>query len=395
LIARRYEESQNMTITVKILHCDWRDGRPRFNPSPALRRLGFARENLQTPTGRWMTHDEAEAWIGAKLAEAEQRRRNGTRSTPAPAAPGGRIRTVEDVFEDYWRSSAFASVAERTKVNYRSKARVLSHFDPELWVSPIEAFTRGVAIALYEAMFHKKGRHMANGMMSVMRLVFANAYDRERISVNPTERVKMKAADPRIRIATQDEINALMTVADRTDVELGDAIMIALYTGQRQADVLKLRDADIVDGRIRVRQNKTGARLAVRALPQLLDRVAMAKQRKALADFGHVETVVVNHAGDGCAFTSGRFRERMVTLKAEAAKVCKSVATLKFLDLRDTAITRLANAGCTIPQIAAISGHSLQSITNVLKHYLEANVEQADAATEKLAAWLEAQGIAL
>jgi putative transposase len=39
-------------------------------------------------------------------------------------------------------------------------------------------------------------------------------------------------------------------------------------------------------------------------------------------------------------------------------------------DLRGTAATMLAEAGCTTPQIAAITGHSLKTVTGILDKYL-------------------------
>jgi integrase len=41
-----------------------------------------------------------------------------------------------------------------------------------------------------------------------------------------------------------------------------------------------------------------------------------------------------------------------------------------FHDLRGTAVTMLAEAGCTTPQIAAITGHSLRTVTSILDRYL-------------------------
>jgi hypothetical protein len=43
---------------------------------------------------------------------------------------------------------------------------------------------------------------------------------------------------------------------------------------------------------------------------------------------------------------------------------------LHFQDLQGTAVTLLAAADATIPQIASITGHSLQSVTRILERYL-------------------------
>jgi integrase len=58
---------------------------------------------------------------------------------------------------------------------------------------------------------------------------------------------------------------------------------------------------------------------------------------------------------------------------------------LHFHDLRGTAVTRLALAGCTVPQIAAITGHSMKDVESILEaHYLGGAIELAEAAIVKL-----------
>ena len=58
---------------------------------------------------------------------------------------------------------------------------------------------------------------------------------------------------------------------------------------------------------------------------------------------------------------------------------------LHFHDLRGTAVTRLALAQCTVPQIAAITGHSLKDVEAILEaHYLGGTIELAEAAITKL-----------
>ena len=50
----------------------------------------------------------------------------------------------------------------------------------------------------------------------------------------------------------------------------------------------------------------------------------------------------------------------------EAASKDAGITDLHFHDLRGTAVTLLAEAGCTTPQIAAITGHSLETVTKIL-----------------------------
>ena len=60
------------------------------------------------------------------------------------------------------------------------------------------------------------------------------------------------------------------------------------------------------------------------------------------------------------------------------------VAELHFHDTRGTAITMLAEAGATVPEIAAITGHSYRSITSILEKYLPRTKHLAEMAIAKL-----------
>lgn len=52
----------------------WRDGRPRFTPSPQLRADGHRSRDLRHPDGTWFTFDEAAAWA-RKFLDALPRHR--------------------------------------------------------------------------------------------------------------------------------------------------------------------------------------------------------------------------------------------------------------------------------------------------------------------------------
>ena len=57
---------------------------------------------------------------------------------------------------------------------------------------------------------------------------------------------------------------------------------------------------------------------------------------------------------------------------------------------RDTAATRLALAGCTVAEIRAITGHTLKTEHNALKHDLALDDRMADAGVaqlKKLGGW--------
>ena len=53
---------------------------------------------------------------------------------------------------------------------------------------------------------------------------------------------------------------------------------------------------------------------------------------------------------------------------------------LHFNDLRGTAVTLLAEAKCSVPMIASITGHTLQSATRILEKYLARTAALSEAA---------------
>lgn len=68
---------------------------------------------------------------------------------------------------------------------------------------------------------------------------------------------------------------------------------------------------------------------------------------------------------------------------------CEELDGFRDQDLRDTAVTWLARAGCDATLIASITGHSLKSVNDILKHYLGMHPDLAREAIRKLAAWYE------
>ena len=278
--------------TINLPHVEWREGRPRFNPSKRLRALGFVRTNLEGPAGAWMT-----------LAEEASRPAPGQKGKPVfadgrarPATPAAAL-TVEGMFEQLWREPQFHAVlngrpnprvlAPKTIQNYKSNAGWLSRNHPNIWQSLAHGVTRKVAKGLYKKIWEQAGLSQANAVIAVCRVAWANAFDDED-DPQPFNKLKLMATPERVRVGTPEEIAALLSAADRErepgegplDPEMGDAIVLALYTGQRQGDVLELREEEKdAKGRLRFVQNKTGAKVLVRALPQLAARLEEANCR--------------------------------------------------------------------------------------------------------------------
>ena len=149
-------------------------------------------------------------------------------------------------------------------------------------------------------------------------------------------------------------------------------LLLALWTGQRQGDLLRLPWSAYDGTNIRLRQSKTGARVSIPVgapLKAALDAAAKVKRGP----------IILNSTEDR-PWTSDGFR-------ASWRKACQRVGItgVTFHDLRGTAVTRLAISGCTEAEIATITGHSLRGVRAILDtHYLNRDPALAESAIRKL-----------
>jgi integrase len=101
---------------------------------------------------------------------------------------------------------------------------------------------------------------------------------------------------------------------------------------------------------------------------------------KTALDAAAKRSPIMLTTSDGKPWTPDGFR-------ASWGKACKraGVVGVTFHDLRGTAVTRLAIAGCTEPEIATITGHSLRSVRAITDtHYLNRDPALAESAIRKL-----------
>jgi integrase len=198
--------------------------------------------------------------------------------------------------------------------------------------------------------------------------ILSFAKDRGLIASNPCEGGgRLYTAGRTDKVWQDTDVAAFL---DRAPLELALAMMLALWIGQRQGDLLRL-PWSAYDGRhIKLRQSKTGRRLIVptgEPLRTLLDRT---ERRGPL----------ILTTTRGKPWTSDGFRTSW-------RKACQraGIHGLTFHDLRGSAVVRLALADATVPQIATFTGHSLRDVEAILDaHYLGRDVKLAEIAVMKL-----------
>jgi integrase len=284
-------------------------------------------------------------------------------------APG----TLMKLIRSYEETSEFDELAPRTKRDYRQK---LALIEKEFGDFPIAALSDPGARGEFKDWrdrLAKRSKRQADYAWVVLARVLSVAKDRGRIANNPCERGgRLYAGSRRDKIWTREDESAFLQTTPAY-IRLG--FLLALWTGQRQGDLLRLPWSGYDGARIRLRQSKTGTRIEIPVggpLKLALDEAAKRKR----------STVVLTNSS-GNAWTEHGFRSSWRKACAKAG-----VDGLTFHDLRGTAVTRLALAGATESQIAVFTGHSLNDVRDILnRHYLSRDPALAETAVTKLENW--------
>lgn len=263
--------------------------------------------------------------------------------------------TLQSVLNAYQESPRFTDLAAHTRRDY---LKMIRKIEAEYGDFPLSAMgdrrTRGEFLAWRDRLAITS-RRQADYALSVLALILAWGFNRGLIVTNPVERPGKTYRATRVESvwSRDDEERFLKAAPDHISL----AFMLALWTGQRQGDLLRLPWSAYDGETIRLRQSKTGVRVTV----------PVGAPLKTLLDATKKTTVTILATTRATAWTESGFRASWRT-------ACKAagVEGLTFHDLRGTAVTRLAQAGCTTPEIATLTGHSLKHVESILDaHYLK------------------------
>ena len=154
--------------------------------------------------------------------------------------------------------------------------------------------------------------------------------------------------------------------------DLWQAAALALYSGQRLGDVLKMRWDDIEEGLIAVTQTKTKKKLWVPMHAQL---------RPLLSDMPRLSVTILTNT-KGLPWTAMGFRASWAAeLHRPDMRVLREKSRV-FHGLRKSAVVFLLEAGCTDAEVAAVTGQSRQMV----EHYSR-QVNQKKLAARAILKW--------
>jgi integrase len=275
--------------------------------------------------------------------------------------------TFSTLIAEFKASGEYAGLSKPTKKDYSRYFKLIeSDFGDLPIVALSEPAMRGEFKAWRDRMADTPRK--ADYAWTTLARILSVAKDRGRISVNPCERGgRLYDANRADKIWSEAEIIQILKSAS---AELQLALMLALWTGQRQGDLIGLTWSAYDGTHIRLTQSKSNKPLVVRVgfpLKALLDRT---KRRST-----HVLT-----NSRGVPWTSDGFRTSW-------GKLCDRVGIkdLTFHDLRGSTVTRLALEGSPPQEIASVTGHSLSDVCDILeKHYLGERAGLAEMAIKRL-----------
>ena len=259
---------------------------------------------------------------------------------PRTAVGAGRIKpgSVAAVVAAYLDSQAF--FASKSAGTQRMRRGILERFRAAHGDMPFAL----LPAEWIEALLDSKPPHAANSWLVTLRSLCDFAVKRGWLRSNPATNIKLRPIKgDGFHTLTEDEI-AQFEAHHPIGTKPRLAFALLLYTGQRRSDVIRMGRQHIKDGVLTVKQQKTGATLAIPVHPHL----------QAVLDATPSEhlTFLVTTTGKpygGNAF-SAQFRNWCDA--AGLPKCCK------VHGLRKAACRRLAEAGCSANEIMAISGHA-------------------------------------
>lgn len=284
--------------------------------------------------------------------------RNG--QTPGPDA---NARTLGTLVKDLRGSQGWKDNKPRTNKGYEESLREIKAWetatnpDPaEITVPDVEAF-----LAIYDdrptTRYHVR---------KVLRMVMNRAVLRKWRPDNPVDAVKVPMPKSRVTIWEQEDVDLYAWAAIAAgNPDLAAIILMEWEIGQRLTDVVLFRrGAEYLpaEGLFSFDQSKTGNPVAIPVSDRLRGVLAHIERDGSMYLLHDRGTGRPFRDVDRLSHVFEDLRTRFVLPAGGRHLVLRAI--------RHSCVVQLARFGCTVPEIAAITGHSPASVQDILKTYL-------------------------
>lgn len=309
----------------------------------------------------------SERVVKKRLADGTIKEFRYPRVRPAANKPADSIGAL---IEAYKRSSEWRTLRPATLQYY---SRYLAVLD-ELRDQPVTVLRRRDVLTTRDEVAILRGPSAATAFVRTMSALMSWAVDREWIEHSPAARVKMPKSG-HYPAWTEHEYESAIA---RLPEPLRRAVVLARHTGQRRSDLVAMPWSAYDGATVRLRQRKTGVALVIPATAEL---------RHELSVWTKLGPMILTSP-------HGRpWRDNGDHLSSMLARAMTNLGMpgLNVHGLRKLAASSLAEAGCTMHEIASITGHDTLSMVQL--YTKSAQQEQlAGAAIVRLDAARERRG---
>jgi integrase len=339
----------------------------RGNKNMRVHLKGIHRVNMRLANGETRTYFYA--WRGGPRIDAEAGSPEFLHCYQEAHASLRRPKagTMMTVIAEFKGSAEFGRLAPSTLRAYRAYIKLIEDEYGDLPLAALDDPRMRGEFKRWRDRFANQPRK-ADYLWTTLARILSFGKDRGLIRTNPcTGGGRLYTASRTDKVWTDADIAAFLGSAAP---EMALALMLALWTGQRQGDLLRLPWSAFDGSRIRFQQSKTGRRIVI----------PVGEPLRVLLKRTEPPNPMILTTQRGKPWTSDGFRTSWG--KACAATDIKG---LTFHDLRGSAVVRLALADATVPQIATFTGHSLRDVEAILDaHYLGRDAKLAEIAIMKL-----------
>ncbi|GJE51806.1 Tyrosine recombinase XerC [Methylobacterium tardum] len=345
---------------------------------PIRRKLASGAERVyyyHRATGHRLPDDPASPAFKAMLDRANREAASLLRP-PRPST-----RTIATLIRTYQSAPDWTKLAASTRETEQFNINAIEREFGDMPLAAVEQKGARAIFLEWRDELAEEHPRAADGKLVRLARILKFAFDREMIDKHPLATFRRVYGVDRSATLWLPEHFAALNAEARPEIRL--AAFVALHTGQRRGDLIALRWGQYDGSAIRLTQSKTGAQVFIpctKALRTALDEL------RALASAARldVEMCPILLSPSGRPWTIEAFK----TAWRRAFQRSGITADLHFHDIRGTAVTMLAEAGCTVPEIASITGHALESAQRIIDRYLARTNALAVSAIAKLEARL-------
>lgn len=272
-----------------------------------------------------------------------------------------RHRDIQAALKIWQQSDPWEEKAHNTVANYTAKVKPLIKWSTLAGRPNFSEITKASARELINA--YRDVPHQAHGILWAAKKLSAIAIEEEWIEKDPFRGIKVKLPKSLVSLWTQHDVDIYVEAATSVKLEsIARLILIEWELGQRISDVVRFRrgkEYDQTKGCFRFWQQKTQTYLELPIRAEIQEDLAQNNDLYLIID----------------ELTGGPFKGRdewgrsFDKVRSFAIENLEG-RHLQLRQLRHSVVVDMARNGCTIAEIAAVTGHTISRTTGILDVYL-------------------------